>query len=132
VQSSNDKYANQEVSYLLQRVEDYPGLLILASNFKNNLDEAFLRRFHALVHFPMPNADERLMLWQKSMPSGLKHDKLVDLKEIAAKYELSGAGILNAVQYATLKCYASKSPTIDKSYILEGIRSEYMKEEKTM
>ncbi len=54
VQSAHDKYANQEVSYLLQRVEDYPGLLILASNFKNNLDDAFIRRFHSLVHFPCP------------------------------------------------------------------------------
>ena len=132
VQSSNDKYANQEVSYLLQRVEDYPGLLILASNFKNNLDEAFLRRFHALVHFPMPNAEERLMLWQKSMPSSLTIDASLDLKSIAARYELSGAGILNAVQYATLQCYSCKKTSINETFILDGIRSEYMKEEKTM
>lgn len=132
VQSSNDKYANQEVSYLLQRVEDYPGLLILASNFKNNLDDAFIRRFHALIHFPMPNAAERLILWQNSMPSNLLPDPSLNLKELATKYELSGAAILNAVQYATLKCYASKSDKITNAFILEGIRSEFMKEEKTM
>jgi len=132
VQSSHDKYANQEVSYLLQRVEDYPGLLILASNFKNNLDEAFIRRFHALVHFPMPNTSERLMLWQKSLPSSLIVDKSVNLKELAAKYELSGAAILNAVQYATLQCYSGKSNTIYINNIMEGIRREFMKEEKTI
>ena len=132
VQSSNDKYANQEVSYLLQRVEDYPGLLILASNFKNNLDEAFIRRFHALIHFPMPNAAERLILWQKSMPSNLPPEPSLNLKELATKYELSGAAILNAIQYASLKSYAAKSETITNAFILEGIRSEFMKEEKTM
>src|SRR5690606_39487670 len=55
VQNSHDKYANQEVSYLLQRVEDFPGLIILASNFKSNIDQAFIRRFNAIIHFPMPN-----------------------------------------------------------------------------
>ncbi|HEY6977189.1 MAG TPA: ATP-binding protein [Chitinophagaceae bacterium] len=132
VQSSHDKYANQEVSYLLQRVEEYPGLLILASNFKNNLDEAFIRRFHALVHFPMPNTGERLILWQKSLPANLALDKSVNLNEMAAKYELSGAAILNAVQYITLQCYEMKSKVIYITQILEGIRREYMKEEKTI
>ena len=60
VQSSHDKYANQEVSYLLQRVEDFTGLLILASNFKSNIDEAFIRRFNTIIHFPKPDARERL------------------------------------------------------------------------
>ncbi|MEP7108633.1 MAG: ATP-binding protein [Ferruginibacter sp.] len=132
VQSSHDKYANQEVSYLLQRVEDYPGLLILASNFKNNLDEAFIRRFHALVHFPMPNAGDRLKLWQKSLPSGLLLEKSINLIELSAKYELSGAAILNAIQYATLQCYSAKTDTMHGNHILEGIRKEYMKEEKTI
>ncbi len=65
VSSAHDKYANQEVSYLLQRVEDYAGLIILASNFKNNIDQAFIRRFNGIVHFPMPDAEERLSIWQK-------------------------------------------------------------------
>ncbi len=132
VQSSHDKYANQEVSYLLQRVEDYPGLLILASNFKNNLDEAFIRRFHAMVHFPMPNASDRVKLWQRSFPAGLIIDESINLEELSAKYELSGAAILNAVQYATLRCYSIKKDTIHYNDILEGIRKEYMKEEKTI
>ena len=65
VQNSHDRYANQEVSYLLQRIEDYPGLLILASNFKNNIDSAFMRRFHTTVYFPMPDNKERLSALEK-------------------------------------------------------------------
>jgi AAA+ superfamily predicted ATPase len=132
VQSSHDKYANQEVSYLLQRVEDYPGLLILASNFKTNLDEAFLRRFHAVIHFPMPNAAERLQLWQKAMPASLLPDDTVQLQELAKQYEMSGASILNAVQYAALSAFATKQPKLSKAHLLDGIRKELIKEEKSL
>lgn len=131
VQSAHDKYANQEVSYLLQRVEDFPGLMILASNFKNNLDDAFLRRFHSLIHFPMPNTTERLILWKKSMPSSLKADNSVDLDDLAKKHELSGASVLNAVQFATLQAYARNDQTIYQKDLLDGIRKEYMKEDKS-
>jgi AAA+ superfamily predicted ATPase len=131
VQSAHDKYANQEVSYLLQRVEDFPGLMILASNFKNNLDEAFLRRFHSMIHFPMPNTTERLILWQKSMPAGIKPDISVDLEELAKKYELTGASVLNAVQFATLQAYARNDQTIFQKDLLDGIRKEYLKEDKS-
>ena len=132
VQSAHDKYANQEVSYLLQRVEDYPGLLILASNFKNNLDDAFIRRFHSVVHFPMPNVEERLALWQKSMPEGLARDPNLNLNELASHYEMSGASILNAVQFSALQVYARNDKTITHEDLLQGIRKEYMKEEKSM
>jgi hypothetical protein len=132
VQSAHDKYANQEVSYLLQRVEDYSGLLILASNFKNNLDDAFIRRFHAIVHFPPPNAQERHQLWLKSMPSSLPTDHSVDLHELAAHYELTGSGILNAVHYATLHTYGKGGRTLTHDGIMEGIKKEFLKEEKSI
>lgn len=131
VQSSHDKYANQEVSYLLQRVEDYPGLLILASNFKNNLDEAFLRRFHSVVHFPMPNTAERHHLWKKTMPASLQHDASVNLLELADQFELTGASILNAVQFATLQSYARGDGKLLQSDLLEGVKKEFLKEEKS-
>ena len=132
VQSSHDKYANQEVSYLLQRVEDYPGLLILASNFKNNLDEAFIRRFHSLVHFPLPNASDRLSLWRKSMPASLLPDATVNLSDLARQYEMTGASILNAVQFSTLLVYSRKGTTISQEDLLQGIRKEFLKEEKSI
>lgn len=132
VQSAHDKYANQEVSYLLQRVEDYDGLLILASNFKNNLDDAFIRRFHAVVHFPMPNNRERYILWKKSLPTGFALDASVDLNDLAAQYELSGASILNAVYFAALQCYSRNNLTLHQSDLVDGIRKEFLKEEKSI
>jgi AAA+ superfamily predicted ATPase len=132
VQSSHDKYANQEVSYLLQRVEDYPGLLILASNFKSNLDDAFLRRFHAVIHFPMPSISERLQLWQKAMPASLTTDDSVNLQELAKQYEMSGASILNAVQFATLAAFAQGVRQLTKTHLLDGIRKEFIKDEKSL
>jgi len=132
VQSSHDKYANQEVSYLLQRVEDYSGLLILASNFKNNLDDAFIRRFHEVVHFPLPDAQERKVLWEKSWPSNLGIHESVDLMTIANSYELTGASILSVVQYASLRSYEQKKSELHHTDIIEGIRREFMKEEKSI
>ncbi len=102
VSSAHDKYANQEVSYLLQRVEDYAGLIILASNFKNNIDQAFIRRFNGIVHFPMPDAEERLSIWQKNLPASIPVNSEVQLKSYAHKYELSGSAISNVMQYAAL------------------------------
>lgn len=131
VQSAHDKYANQEVSYLLQRVEDFPGLMILASNFKNNLDEAFLRRFHSLVHFPLPNSAERLILWQKTMPANLVATG-VKLDELARLYELTGAAILNAVQYAALQSYIRNDGKITQKDLLDGVKKEYLKEDKSL
>jgi AAA+ superfamily predicted ATPase len=132
VQSSHDKYANQEVSYLLQRVEDFHGLLILASNFKSNLDDAFIRRFHEIVHFPMPDAQDRQTLWTKSLPSSLNLHKSVDLVKIAESYELTGASILSVIQYASLKSYAQQKTELHSNDIIEGIRHEFMKEEKSI
>jgi hypothetical protein len=129
VQSAHDKYANQEVSYLLQRVEDYAGLLILASNFKNNLDEAFLRRF-ALIHFPMPNAADRALLWSKSMPARLKHDTSVNIRELA-QYELSGGSIINAIQYAALRSYVKGDGILLQADLVRGVQREYIKEDKS-
>jgi len=132
VQSAHDKYANQEVSYLLQRVEDYAGLMILASNFKNNLDDAFLRRFHSIVHFPMPNAIERQNLWFKTLPAGLTADASINLRELAEQYELTGASILSAVHYAALQSYSRGDGVLYQSDLMDGVRREFLKEEKSM
>lgn len=132
VQSSHDRYANQEVSYLLQRVEDFPGLLILASNFKNNMDEAFLRRFHNIVHFPAPDVFERRMLWQKTLPQSLKLEGSIDLQQLSEKYELNGSAILNVVHDAALKSVARNDPVIKQDDLIEAIRKELRKDERTM
>ena len=72
--SAQEKHANQEVSYLLQRAEEYPGIVILASNLKGNIDEAFIRRFQSMIHFKMPSVNERFRLWNKAFDGHLKLD----------------------------------------------------------
>lgn len=130
VQNAHDKYANQEVSYLLQRVEDFPGLIILASNYKSNIDQAFIRRFNAIVHFPMPTAAERHTLWQTTIPSKATLADDVDLKTIAGRYELSGSAIVSVIHYVSLQTISKNSSIISKADIMEGIKREYEKEEK--
>jgi hypothetical protein len=132
VQSAHDKYANQEVAYLLQRIEEYDGLLILASNFKNNIDEAFLRRFHSIIHFPMPGAAERLRIWTGSIPELLQPEKGVDWQTIAAQYEISGAGIVNVMQYAALRAFSRDDSMLRLHDVMEGLRKEFRKEEKVL
>lgn len=132
VQSSHDKYANQEVSFLLQRVEDFSGLLILASNYKSNMDEAFLRRFHSIVQFPMPNAQDRLKLWRQSLPVSIKHNGRLELTQLAEAHEISGASIVNIVQYASLKALSRDDKTLYHEDLMNGIKRELRKEEKSM
>jgi SpoVK/Ycf46/Vps4 family AAA+-type ATPase len=132
VQSSHDKFANQEVSFLLQRIEDFPGLMILASNFKTNIDEAFLRRFHSIIQFPMPNAQERLKLWSQSLPASIPYQDNLPLARLAETYEMSGASILNVVQYAALRALSREDRTLFGQDLMDGIRRELRKEEKTL
>lgn len=130
LQSAHDKYANQEVSYLLQRVEDFAGLIILASNLKANIDQAFIRRFNAIIHFPMPNKEERLALWKSTVPGKAQLAGDVDLPAIAAKYELSGSAIVSVIHYSSLQTIYRSENTITQKDIIEGIRKEYEKEER--
>lgn len=132
ISDAHDKYANQEISYLLQRLEDYPGLVILASNMKSNIDEAFTRRLQTMIAFPMPGTRERLRLWRESFSSLCKLDNSLDLEQIAKKYVLSGGSILNAVMYSSLMALQRGENTILEKDILEGIRKEYEKNGKTM
>jgi AAA+ superfamily predicted ATPase len=127
VRDAHDKYANQEVSYLLQRIENYKGLVILASNLKSNIDEAFVRRFQSIVHFPLPKAAERQLLWEKAFPPKVRLSTELNLGQVARKYELSGAEIMNIVQYACLCALGEKKKTITPQYITDGIQREYQK-----
>lgn len=131
VSDAHDKYANQEVSYLLQRIESYPGLIILASNFKSNIDEAFLRRFQATVFFPAPKPEERILLWSNAFPEEMKIDKSIDLQDVSSRYELTGAGIMNVVQYCCIAALKEGADCISPENLLNGIRNELAKEDST-
>ncbi len=112
-------------------VEDYPGVVILASNMRANLDDAFVRRFQSIIHFPMPDARERLQLWRSAFSEKTELAEKVDLKEIAGRYELSGGSIINVVRYATLMALERDELLITGADLQEGIRKEFQKEGKT-
>lgn len=130
--SSNDRYANQEVAYLLQRIEDFPGMVILATNLRANIDEAFGRRFQSMVQFPMPGPDQRLRLWEQSFPDNVPLDPQLNLEEIAAKYEIAGGAIINVTRYAALMALKHSAPFISLQDVMNGIRREFGKEGKTI
>ncbi len=122
--NSNDQFANQNVSYLLQRIECFTGLVILASNYKDNLDEAFFRRFESVIEFPKPESQQRLAIWQKGFSPKAKLAPDVDLKEVALKYPLSGASIMNVIRYVSLKAISESRSSITLSDLHEGIDKE--------
>ncbi len=132
VSDANDRYANQVVSFLLQRVEDYAGVVILASNLRSNLDDAFTRRFQSIIHFPMPRPADRYRLWQGGFSEKTALAGDVNLMEISSRYELSGGAIMNVVRYATLMAVKRGSTTITLHDIQEGVRKELQKEGRTV
>lgn len=132
VRDAHDKYANQEVSYLLQRVENYDGLVILASNLKSNIDEAFMRRFQSIIHFPMPEARERSRLWHRAFPKQVALEDTLDLAELSERYELSGADIINIVQYCCLQTLKRGDRLILYTDILCAIKREFNKTGKIL
>lgn len=132
VRDAHDKYANQEVSYLLQRIENHTGLVILASNFKTNIDTAFTRRFQSIIEFEVPSPAERLLLWENNLPKGIKIAEDVNLNELSKKYDITGANIVNIIQYACLKTLENDNKTINLIHLIQGIKKEYTKEGKMM
>ena len=127
--SSNDRYANQEVSYLLQRVESFNGLVILTSNFKNNIDDAFLRRFNSVVKFAKPNLEERQKLWQNSKPDKIEiEDKLIT--QLANHFELTGAQIVSCIMHASLLAIDQDEKHLSIENLLSGVKEELEKEER--
>ncbi len=127
VQSSNDQYMNQQVGYLLQRIEDYNGVVVLATNFKDNIDTAFLRRFQSTIYFPKPGAEQRLLLWEKYFTPVFDLGQ-VDLATVAAEQEITGGSIINILRYCLILSLKRKSKTLTTEDVLAGINKEYAKE----
>jgi len=127
---AHDRYANQETAFLLQRLENFDGVAILASNFRDNLDEAFARRFESMIYFPLPKPEERLKLWQQGFPAKVALEEGIDLEKIAREHEFSGSSVMNAIRYAALQALQRGSETIGLDELQQGIRREYVKERK--
>lgn len=126
VKDAHDKYANQEVSYLLEKMQAYPWFIILTSNLKENLDSAFIRRLHYLIHFPPPKPKERLKLWTKYLAGKTNPEASIDLKELAHKYKLTGANIKNISQ----NVLNTKKLNLSEDDLIQGIRKELKEREK--
>jgi SpoVK/Ycf46/Vps4 family AAA+-type ATPase len=130
IRDAHDKYANQEVAYLLQRIESYSGLVILASNQRANIDDAFIRRLQNIVQFPMPRPEERYEIWRKTFPPQIAVSDDIDWRHIAARHELTGAGILNVTHFCAVDVLAKQSLRVDLKALEAAIQREYIKEGK--
>lgn len=110
IKSSNDRYANLEVNFLLQRLDDFPGVSILTTNHAQSIDEAFQRRLRYQVEFPMPDAALRAELWQRLLPPGAPLSPDIDFEALGEAFELSGGHVRNAVLRAALEAAECKAP----------------------
>lgn len=124
--TSNDRHANQEVAYLLQRIEDFPGMIILATNLRSNIDEAFSRRFQSVIYFPMPTEDLRAEIWRKMLkdwPGGVDEELITT----AVAAELSGGAITNVIRRCALSLVNQKDKSLNKSILNNALQKEKLK-----
>lgn len=125
--TSNDRHANQEVAYLLQRIEDFPGMVILATNLRSNIDAAFSRRFQSMIYFPMPTEELRALIWRKILPEKWLGEDADELVAMAAATELSGGSITNVVQRCALHMIHSNESKLNKVRLKEALQKEKLK-----
>lgn len=124
VKQGTDRYANLEVSHLLQRLEDHAGVVILATNLKDNIDPAFLRRFQSVLHFPRPTETERKRIWEIAFPVQAPVTQSFS-PEMFARLDLTGAGIVNAARTAALLAASQHSAEIQIPHIVSGITRQF-------
>ncbi|MPY23408.1 ATP-binding protein [Shewanella sp. YLB-07] len=129
---ANERHANQEIAYLLQRIEDFPGIVILATNLRANIDDAFSRRFQSLIYFPMPDAEQRYQLWLNMLNGHYPEGETDSLRDIAEKHELAGGAIANVIRYAAISAVQSGYEKIDHHDLCIGIAKELRKEGRTI
>lgn len=125
VSDARDRYANIEVSYLLQRLERYDGLVIMATNFEKNIDEAFMRRIHVRIEFAIPEAPERQAIWERNLPTTAPLEG-VDCGELAERFELAGGSIRNAAVHAAFLAASDEAPITMERAVL-GVAREFRK-----
>lgn len=126
VKDAHDRYANIEVSYLLQRMEAYDGVTILATNLRSNLDEAFMRRLHFAIDFPFPEPPDRLKIWQTLFPAGVPRDPDIDWQYLARRFKLAGGNIRNIIVGATYLA-ATNGQVVKMEHLLHAMRRELQK-----
>lgn len=131
VSDAQDRYSNAETAYLLQRIEQYNGVSVLATNLLQNFDEAFRRRISYMVHFPLPDVGLRKQLWESVFPKEAETDDDFDALALSQAFELSGAAIKNAALHSAYMAMAEDSP-IGMRHILQAVSNEYAKVGKSL
>lgn len=126
VKDARDRYANIEISYLLQRMESYNGITILATNLVSNLDEAFTRRLHAKITFAEPDADQRLRIWRSLLPPGVPVEPDINWSRLAQRFALSGGNIRNVIVLAAYLA-AREQRALGMTHLLHATRREFQK-----
>jgi SpoVK/Ycf46/Vps4 family AAA+-type ATPase len=127
VSDARDRYANIEVAYLLQRMEAYPGAVILATNFRRNLDDAFIRRLDFVIDFPFPEPADRRRIWERVLPAAAPVADDVDLDFLAGRFKLSGGAIRNCSLAAAFGA-ADEGTSIEMRHLVRAVAQEYGKQ----
>jgi DNA-binding SARP family transcriptional activator len=131
VRDSHDRYANLEVSHLLQRMEQHEGVVVLATNLRKNLDDAFVRRLHATVEFPVPGPEDRLRIWRRTWPADAPLEPGVDLAALARTVDLPGGSIRN-IALAAAFLAAADGGVVGVGHLLRATRREFQKMGKVL
>jgi SpoVK/Ycf46/Vps4 family AAA+-type ATPase len=131
VKDSHDRYANIEVGYLLQRMEEYEGVAILATNLRKNMDEAFVRRLHFTLDLPFPDETHRHRIWQGIWPSDVPRDRDIDLLALAQRFEMTGGNIRN-VALAAAFLAADEGEVVRMKHVMHATQREYQKTGKLL
>ena len=126
VKDSHDRYANIEIGYLLQRMDEYTGIVILATNLRKNMDEAFVRRMHFTVEFPFPTEGERRRIWEQIWPESTPRSRDVDLDFMASRFEMAGGNIRN-IALAAAFLAADDGGSVEMIHLIHATQREYQK-----
>ncbi len=126
VKDSHDRYANIEIGYLLQRMEEYEGVVILATNLRKNMDEAFVRRLQFTVEFPFPNEQDRRRIWEGIWPSDTPRDPALDIDFMARRFEITGGNIRN-IALAAAFLAADDGNIVTMNHVMHGTKREFQK-----
>jgi len=131
IRNGSDRYANLEVGFLLQRLEQYSGLAVLATNLSDEMDQAFIRRFQVVLHFPRPREAERLRLWRIAFPASAPLDPDINFNALV-KLDMTGASIASAARTAAFLAADEQSDHICERHVQEGIRRQYQTEARLL
>jgi SpoVK/Ycf46/Vps4 family AAA+-type ATPase len=132
VKDAHDRYANIEVAYLLQKIDEYDGLCILATNLRQNLDPAFTRRLTFIVDFPFPDEASRRKIWEAIWPPQTPRSRDLDLDAIAQQFKLSGGGVKNVAVSAAFLAAADPAREVRTQHVVHAARREFEKSGRSL